>query len=329
MEKNRINIYIAHTPFQNYVVSRIAKQYGSDPDVSNILFTSSFAVSSADFDKTFFLGKGNIGFRITALSKARRRIARYLSIRNAQLFIPHTSALLDNYFFYTYPKKKRGFGINLYYEGILYFYPYHEPYRWKMHLPRSILGFILSMPYKRTSLICPVEDKSVQYIYTILPEFTLGPSAKFKQVTLEEPHYTPNPSRILILGGKPSLLTNTEVIELYKRMLQRIKNLNRPVEVLFKGHHADLSDNFLKANQNSVPFKDITQAMPVEQIISEVSPTLILSYPSSGLVNLKAMFGAKIEMACYYIENKQQHIERLIPIFGQLGIEITLIRDQE
>jgi hypothetical protein len=181
------------------------------------------------------------------------------------------------------------------------------------------------MRYVQKPNIFPHDDPKINKIFSILPKFTLGPKDKIVGVSILKDNYKANKKALMIMGGKPSLLENDEVIILYKEMIEEIRKYDNIDTVYFKGHHADNSNNFLKAIDRSLTFEDITQDRPVEEVIEEYNPCHIWSYPSSGLINLKAMYGEKIEMTSYYIKDKESQIKKLQPIFEELNINLKLI----
>ncbi len=320
-----LNIFIAHTPLQNFIAGSIAKQFLSDKIKENVLITS---VPNSDLN--YFSYYHNLepkGFfsKIWSVLKAKRRVKKLLNEGSCNLFIPHTGALLDNYFYYNYPVIEKGNTINFYYEGLLYFYEYREPYKRKTHLYRKIFGLLFGLRYQYNEVIFPAKDGRISSIYTILPEYTLGDQDKMKRIDIRQYDYRGDKKIILILGGKPSLLDDSEVIELYREMLKVVLDQNNDTILLFKGHHADYSLNFQKANADQLRYKDITQNKPIEEVIELYNPGLILSYPSSGLINLKQMYGPEIEMNCYYTANKRKHVVKFENIFDELDIRIRFI----
>jgi len=322
---NRVNIFIAHTPLQNFIAAKIVEEVFLSQTIVNHLFTSAQGSNHANFNHYFLIEKKGLITKCLATYKAKRRITSILKEGNVNIFIPHTGALLDNYFFYTFPWKKYNTSINFYYEGILYFYEYEEPFFWRKHLSRRVFGLLTGLRYVYEPRIFPAHSDDITKIYTILPEFTSGPAKKMVKISLLKKSYTPNTDTILILGGKPSLLSNEEVIQLYASMLALTHTLSSNPMIYFKGHHADKSQNFENANNNRYKYEDITQPQPVEAIIEEYSPGWILSYPSSGLINLKEMYGSKINMISFYNKQKLKHILYLKDIFAHQGIEIKLI----
>ncbi|MGB5820710.1 MAG: hypothetical protein WBG90_14590 [Saonia sp.] len=53
-----------------------------------------------------------------------------------------------------------------------------------------------------------------------------------------------------MMGGKPSVLENGEVVAIYREMIAEIKTYNNDLKIYFKGHHADKTNNFYIANNN-------------------------------------------------------------------------------
>jgi len=321
----KINIFIAHTPLQNFIASKIVAQYFHPERNRNILYTSVSVENTIGFDEYYLIDKNRTFTKILNTYKAKNRISKLLKSRECNLFISHTGALLDNYFFYSFPREKFHVAINFYYEGILYFYEYEEPLQKKLHFSRKLMGYLVGFDYKINPIIFPADNPGINKIYSILPKFTLGPKEKIKEVSLLKDTYKSKEDCILIMGGKPSLLENNEVILLYQQMIEKAKSYGSATKIYFKGHHADQSNNFDLANKGQLEVEDITQNSPIEEVIEIYKPSLILSYPSSGLVSLKAMYGKHIEVFSYYREEKKNHITKLWPIFEDLDIYLKLV----
>jgi hypothetical protein len=324
-QQEQTNIFIAHTPLQNFIAGKIVQQFFNEDIFTNNLYTSVSTDDIGLFKKTHLIEKKGSFKKITQVLKNRRSINNLLKYGNSQIFIPHTAALLDNYYFYDFPLEKYNSKINFYYEGILYFYKYLAPVNKKTHLLRKIIGLLSGINYKIEEEILPVNNIRVNKIYSILKKFTLGPVEKIEEISLLQKTYKAIPGNILIMGGKPSLLENDEVISLYNEMIELILAQKVKAKIFFKGHHADVSNNFEKANNDRLTIIDITRNSPVEEVIEEYSPSIVLSYPSSGLVNLKAMYGEKIVVNSYYIKEKKEHLSKLWPIFEELGVQNTML----
>ncbi|NAS10973.1 polysialyltransferase family glycosyltransferase [Poritiphilus flavus] len=321
----RTNIFIAHTPLQNFIASKIVKQYFNDSGINNMLYTTVAWKNKEHFNSYHFINKNSFFSKTVNTYMAKKEIGRILKSRPCNLFIPHTSALLDNYFFYSFPREKYGVRINFYYEGILYFYEYHEPFIPKVHLKRKWFALLCGFVYKRNPTIFPEDSSGIYKIYSILPEFTIGPAEKITKVSILEEDYIGKENCALIIGGKPKALDNSEMISLYELMIQKILSNKRIDKIYFKGHHADQTTNFEDANKGLLKVDDITQNSPVEEVIARYKPSLVVSYPSSALVSLKSMYEDKIEISSYYIDEKKEHLNKLWPIFEKLQIQLTLI----
>lgn len=322
---SKTNIFISHTPLQNFIASKIVEQFFSTSIFKNIMYTTVNVKNEEIFHEYFLIEKENMLKKLIKTFKAKKKISKVLKTRKCNLFIPHTSALLDNYFFYSFPVSKYQVDLNFYYEGILYFYDYEEPLKRKIHFQRRLFAFLIGFRYNFNPIIFPYNNPIIYKIYSILPEFTLGPKEKIFNVSLLTDSYSSKKNTVLIMGGKPSLLEDIEVVSLYDQMISKILDYGPQIKVYFKGHHADRSDNFEIANRGRLTIEDITQNSPIEEVIEDYRPFLILSYPSSGLVNLKAMYGDNITMISYYIKNKKKHLQKQQPVFSHLNIELKLI----
>ena len=321
----RTNIFLSHTPLQNFISLKVAQQFFSSEDFKNLLVTSIPTSDIKFFDSHVLIDKNSFVHKTINTFRAKKKIEGILKKQRASIFISHTSPLLDNYFFYVFPLEKYDVDLNFYYEGILSFYEYREPYDPKKHLSRKLFGLLCGMGYQRNPVIFPAYDSKVHTIYSILPKFTLGPKEKIKEISLLQERYAANTSNILIMGGKPTLLENEEVIQLYREMIKQIMMYTGELKIYFKGHHADKTNNFDIANNHGISVEDITQSNPVEDVIEQYRPFAVFSYPSSGLINLKKMYHNNIEIYSFYKKSKEQDLSKIWPIFKELGIHVKLL----
>ncbi|WP_235856347.1 alpha-2,8-polysialyltransferase family protein [Flagellimonas oceanensis] len=321
--KRTTNIFIVHTPLQNYFVTQIAENFFGGNQYENILISSVQSKEVDMFDRIQIIEKKNGIKKIIGTLKSKFLIDRYSKKKEVKIFISHTSGLLDNYIFNRIKESRPSIEINFFYDGILYFYCYRERFR-KSHKTRKIIGRLIGIDYKYDPVIFPHDSEKISKIYTMLPKYTLGLPEKHVKVELRGLEYRPKPLSSLILGGKPALLTNAEVQKIYSHILDKI-SLNKKHKLFFKGHHADVSRNFEKANVAGQGFEDVTQDSPIEEVITRYSPARVYSYPSSALINLKSMYGDSIELFCFYIKEKKQEIDYLMPILEDLDISVELI----
>lgn len=321
----RNNLFIAHTPLQNFVIKLIIEQYFYGVDnVRNYLFTSVELDSGLNyFDEIYIINKNSTFKKIINLFQCKYKITRIIATQNSNsIFIPHTSALIDNFLFYGVSHKDYNVDLNFYYEGILYLYNYRETYKFQTHFKRLIFGFLLGICYKYNPNITPFNSNLVNKVYTLFPEHTVAPKEKLQKIKVNIDRYVAL-DKVLILGGRPSLLTDIEIQKIYNTILNFYNSSFSNFKLLFKGHHADSSGNFEKVVD--LDFENITQHSPVEEIIEIYQPKIVISYPSSGLINLKSMYGNKIDLYSYYINEKKDNLKFLWPIFENVGINLKFI----
>jgi len=315
-------IFLAHTPLQVFFVEKIIEQEKPQKGIY-ILISSVVPANPNLFDKCILIPKKNGLLKLVKTFKAKLLLKKHTANNNASLFISHTSALLDNYVYYSLKRQQPDLSVNFFYDGILYFYDYQEKYG-KTHNIRKLIGFLVGINYHFEPRIVPFDLIDNGLIYTILSEFTLGDKGRHVEIELQKKGYSTIKNNVLILGGKPSLLSHSEVREIYARIIRLISNVQNST-VFFKGHHADFSENFKIANNDNMPFKDITQSNPIEEVVEKYAPSKIYSYPSSALINLKAMYGNEIDIYCFYTKKKKEDLSKLLPIFEHMGINIDLI----
>lgn len=315
-------VFLAHTPLQVFFVEQIIEQEKLQVNIC-VLITSVIPSNPNLFDKVIFIPKKNGFTKVAKTLKARLFLRRIPSKNKVSFFISHTSALLDNYVFYTLKRNDPELAINFFYDGILYFYDYQEKHK-KTHRIRRLIGFLVGINYHFEPRIVPFDLIDNGIIYTILSKFTLGNKSKHKEIELQKKNYNAIKNNTLILGGKPSLLTDAEVQLIYTKIIGLISDQNTN-QNFFKGHHADHSDNFDIANVDNISFTDITQNNPIEEVVEQYGPSKIYSYPSSALINLKAMYGMEIEIYCFYIKKKKKDLKKLLPIFEHMEINIEFI----
>lgn len=312
------NIFIAHTPLQNLVAVNIVNQYFKNAQNHNTLISSVPCKEEDVFNTIKTIRKNNKLNLFRDTYSAKAYIDKSVKNQPCSLFISHTSGLLDNYVFFQLPKKYNSLKINFFYDGILYFYKYKEPFK-KIHNTRKKIGKLMGISYRFVPEIFPHDSPRINAIYTVLPNFTLGSKNKLVKVEMLANTYKPNKKSALILGGKPSLLTHDEVKKIYKEMISIITKSGFDI-VFFKGHHADNSLNFENVVDTNFHYKDITQNSPIEEVLEIYQPAHIYSYPSTALVNLKAMYGGQIAINSFYIADKKSDIDYMTPIFEKLEI---------
>lgn len=315
-------VFLAHTPLQVFFVEKIVEHY-NQYNRELILVTSVVPSDSSTFNKVITIPKKNGISKLFKTWKAKRVLLKISKTREASFFISHTSALLDNYVFYSLKQKRPDLSVNFFYDGILYFYDYREKYK-RVHSIRKIIGRLVGINYHFEPRIFPFDLINHGMIYTIKSEFTLGDKSKHVEVNFQKKEYNAIKQHTLVLGGKPSLLSAPEIQAIYRKIIDLI-TLQNTYTHFYKGHHADNSNNFELAKTSDISFIDITQNSPIEEVVEQYNPLKVYSYPSSALINLKAMYGNRIELFAFYIKDKVSDIDKLRPIFKAMDIKLILI----
>lgn len=317
------NIFIAHTPLQNLVAVNIVNQFFKEKQYHNTIISSVPSITNEVFDTIKTIRKNNKLNLLWDIYCAKKHIDESVKDQACSFFISHTSGLLDNYVFYQLTRNNTSAKVNFFYDGILYFYEYKEPFK-KIHKTRKKIGRLMGITYRFEPEIFPFDSAKINAIYTVLPKFTLGSKNKLVKVEMRGNTYVPRKTSALILGGKPSLLTHDEVKDIYRQMISIITKQGFEM-VFFKGHHADTSSNFESVVKDDFKYKDITQNSPIEEVLEVYQPAHVFSYPSTALINLKSMYGDKIDINSYYVKDKKSDIDYMIPIFEELNINSHLL----
>tara|TARA_R110000868_G_scaffold150063_3_gene372970 strand:+ start:31110 stop:32117 length:1008 start_codon:yes stop_codon:yes gene_type:complete len=334
-----MKIFICQTPFQLFY-SKILMKYlytvTSEKDVPCLIIHSNVNiinenwppnVSFMEFDSNLDIFKG-----FAQLKKIIKKINSAIENNKngkTRIFIPHIGGLLANYIYYL--KKTKKIELNLYYEGILYFYEFEEKFQ-LIHLKRYFLALILGFKYKYTKRILPYESERIKSIYTPLKKFTKGPKERiievpliFQESILEK---EPNEERFLILGGPVDYIT-----DFYDICLKEIvaKKISSP-KIFYKGHASFNTHNFKfknnfyeAAKSHKIDFKEISQQLAVETIIKDIAPTIVFSYYSSALINIQLMSSLKHKTKCY-LGPKDKIFNQIKHIFEYYDIEIINIK---
>ena len=103
---SKVNIFITHTPLQNFIAAKIATQFYGTKEYKNVLYSSVSVEDTSVFDDYMFINKGRFFKKILSTYLVKRKIERLIKYNKTRVFISHTAALLDNYFFYSFPLQR-------------------------------------------------------------------------------------------------------------------------------------------------------------------------------------------------------------------------------
>jgi hypothetical protein len=304
-----MNVFICQTPFQLYYATRIIKFLAASNEGLKLCIIHS-NLKCEEIKKGFpnieLLNSTPSGSPFTKIFQLRTIKSRidYLVRQNDSLrfYMPHVGGFLANYIFFC-KKFTEKTELNFFYEGILYFYDYKEPYA-AHHLKRSLLGVIVGFTYRYRKVIFPYNSKAINKIYTPLKAKTKGPKNKLIEVLLSKDGRLAKEknSAYLILGGP---IEGLDVF--FRKVIDQIINMsNDEVEIFYKGHASFLThnkeylDTFANiALERRITYKELDILEPIEQIVDSINVSTIFSYYSSALVNMKLMQPKEYNLICY------------------------------
>lgn len=311
-----MNIFICQTPFQLFYAFQLIRNFGktkyciihSNLDLSNYEIDSDALLISTKDRNLSLIGSivnyHSIFDQIRNFNKDESQVS---------FFIPHRGGLIANYIYHN----KKFLNVNFYYEGVLYFYDYSEPYN-KHHVQRAILGLTIGFRYKYDKVIYPYLEERVKRIYTPIAELTKGDKEKLVEVKFKISNITENTSRAyLILGGAVPYIKS-----LYEYAIETILKEDESAKIYYKGHASFLThdknyrDEFLKVSKKyNITFEELNILEPVEVSLTKVNVTHVFSYFSSALVNFNLIRNNGIKILCYNGEELNDDLKEVINHF--------------
>src|SRR5690606_25602591 len=106
-------------------------------------------------------------------------------------FIPHTLALLPNYCYHRLARQYKNVNINVFYEGVILFYPYKHRYlsNWTYFLSRMAAGFLSGFIYIPQRQLIDLNDSRISKVFTPFTKLNV-PSEKIVALGLDKKTYT-------------------------------------------------------------------------------------------------------------------------------------------
>ncbi len=327
-----MNVFICQSPFQLYYAARIIKfKVASTNGLKFCIIHSNLKCEEIikDFPSIELLNSTLSGSPFKKVFQLRRIKSRidYLAKQNDDLsfYMPHIGGFIANYIFFS-KKLTSKTDLNFYYEGILYFYDYTEPYAIH-HFKRTLLGLIVGFKYRYRKVIFPYNAKDINKIYTPLKIKTKGPEHKLIEVLLTKDQKLPKKEKraYLILGGPIEGLD-----AFFRKVIDQIINMsNDDVEIFYKGHASFLTHNKEYINtfanialESKITYKELDILEPIEKIVGSINISSIFSYYSSALVNMKLMQPKEYNLICY-LNNKTALNQDIENVFSFLDIKMT------
>ena len=317
------NIFICTTSFQIYIAEKIITSF-FQTNYTNILITSVLPSNNHVFDEIIILSSGIK--RLLDMRKAKKYLDRIISDpSDTIIFIPHVFSILSNYIFFHLKSKCLFLKINFYYEGLGFLYQLRRNPLFLGSIQRYFIAKMVGINYKIVlNEIIPLYSAKISYIYTPFPEHTFGDRSKFIKINIDKIRYNKVERRCLILGQK--LLDKQHMKILYAHMLDDIQS-NCYIEIFYKKHPSENASIFeYIARQKKIKFINISSHLPIEKIFLQFKPSVVFSFYSSGLINLKAMY-EDVEIKCYLPDIRSGDIEytKVRDIFENFSIEVIQV----
>jgi hypothetical protein len=322
-----INIFVAHTPFHVFVIDKIIKSYDLDKNVNFMI--NSIPLKEDYFDESIFIDKKDFFKKVINTVKAKRKILHYLNKKelNITFYIAHTDGLIDNYIYFSLMRRYENMKINLYYDGILSFYDYKQPYVIGQHIKRSIYAILNGFLYKYSPDIIPLEEDRIHKVFNPLPHAVknFAPEKVSKFNLKPERYIEPISKRCLILGGFFPDMSTLQIIAFYEFIIK--KAIDEGMEDFFlKRHHSGTLEGFEEIEEKyKISFNVVDLDEPVEDVLYKISPSNIYSYQTTALINLKIMFEDSIKLTSFSPANfggSEDTRSQIDKVFETLGIEV-------
>lgn len=317
------HIFVCQTPFQLMYAHRIVQYLMLNKQSHlKVIIIHANILSKLDLDGVKYynyLISGSLFLRAKHFLKVFNFIKKTIkkSSSNSTFYISHIGGFYSNYIFYNKPKNVK---LNLFYEGILSFYDYRESFN-RTHFKRLMLSFLMGFKYIYTKKIFPYDSPKIFEIYTPFQQLSKGPKKKIKEVAFSKRNYFSERSNgVLILGGPVSYLE-----QFYKTCIKNIINTHPKYTIYYKGHssferenkkYKKLFEKVMKAK--NLDYCELSIDQPIELLFFDLKIREIHSYPSSSIVNLKAMDSSK-RFYCYVNSSVNK---KIISIFKTLKFNI-------
>lgn len=285
------NIFIVNGPFVFYSVKYILENFNSFKEEKNIVLIFSKKKYSINIKNKnyqyFFFETGSIFKYIRALLYFKFLLKKIMSNKTQKhLYIANASHFSSNYllfndFFYSY---------NLLPEGIANYY-LAKPNKKTMYL-KKILGNITKLPYYQYDThLSGCEEKEFDCVFTFSEQNLY---TKAKKTILIKPNKLPNNlnkayEHVLILDQElESILPKNDILEINTILESFI--IENKLTYLYKAHpnqKKTTRSDFIKKISLA---KTINDNKPIELLIEDLTPRVVISFLSSALVNIKILY---------------------------------------
>ncbi|WP_203256652.1 polysialyltransferase family glycosyltransferase [Hyunsoonleella ulvae] len=242
---------------------------------------------------------------------------------NIDLYYCNLEDILNNYFFFGFKQKALKNKI-LVEDGILNYYDYRiSKERYLAFLIKFIWCKLLGVKYKLIfRQLSGIDRKDVLKQYVRYPEYAIFPE---KAVLLqgEKINYLPIDNVVLLIGQ--DILEDVIGISKYNnvldKLLEKIKQvLPKDSTIIYKPHrNGDYKIAYNKINKLiDAPVNLIIDDTPVEELIVNIKPSIIISFFSTSLLNLKLNVINPVDI--YFMPLSVTNY-KIVNLFQKLGIK--------
>ena len=243
------------------------------------------------------------------------------------VFIPHTLGILSNYAYYVLAIKFKNIKLNIFYEGVIFFYNYNHNIKknFSYYLSRWGVSLFSGIPYNINGKLLDLNNIRISKIYS--PYLNIdAPTKKIIETKLDDIQYIPKNDTCVILAHGIDA-----TFELQKKLVSAIfcKISEMNIDVIFlKDHPMEKCDMFyILAADMKIDIKVIESQLPIESIILQYAPKYIFSLWSSSIVNLKKTLPTEVEVFSIVSSEIIQRfkLEKLIQVFLQQEIRVIYV----
>lgn len=333
----KVNIFIAHTPFQNYVANHMVSNMDEFNNMDNILILDSnhdnLVIQKKSW-KEIIVKNPAIGLKFYENIEQRETLLKYIldkvesqyDVMN--IFVANISYTLNNLFYGIYMNKckyKVDITLNNYPEGIANLLL--ENIGSKQYIKdiiRNVYGIVKGTRYYTyTGDITGI--KYSDKVYSLSPEFIDSIDKEIITIPkLNNKKNANNRNQICIILGQPYYSTENEkeFIKIMKEIVEYMNKLGYN-NIFYKPHHYE-DRNLVNKVSNYVD-EVVYDHNPIEQYAIDNNIKAVIGFTSSALINLKSMYGNNIECISYkglkFIKdvNSKQKLES---IYNRIGIRI-------
>jgi len=320
----RINIFICHTPFHNFISRNLCQLKFSEAHFRNYII-SSVEDRATPGNFSLVVIKPGLTGKIIGLRSAKSFFNSQVKIfkHEVEFFLPHIDGVLGNYIFHNSYLRNGGAKVNFYYDGILMLDAHREIRTFpRLTVIKRLLSLSIFHYFVLHKDVLPVNAPRTNSIYTPLPEHTPGPTEKMIAVRFSSMAYTINHGHVVILGSDVGIDLDLS----YQRIISYCHNALGVEKILFKPHHADKIHIFQKLMKNQNDIFDLVEGKAcLEELISELRPEVVIApYLSSALINIKVIFGSTIRAICMIEkELSETSLNEITQLAKSLGVEIV------